>query len=91
MMRFYKLIPEWIGSFERKELAECAKGEATLMDYEDFDEAKELELFQAWASTDIWLKYQDSVFFPESGIFDNPDMHQSWIVWRSCAKSRFEQ
>lgn len=56
-----------------------------------YDEAKELELFAAWASTDIWLKYKDPVFFQESGLFEDPDMHQAWIVWKACAKSRISR
>lgn len=59
-----------------------------LLAVNSFDEAKERELFLAWADADCWLKYKDKVFL--SGLFGDPDLNQAWVVWQACAKSRAE-
>ena len=69
------------------ELLECARGDLKqAMKISAYDEAKERDLFEEWASS-VNLSL-DKMHTNLPFLFKDPNVNCLWSGWKACAKSR---
>lgn len=74
---------DWASPFEAAKVYSAMVGAAPNAEIQAYDEAKERELFTAFAMEhflNIHRRYNGDYFYTETRI--------AWAAWKSCAKSR---